>query len=286
MKKFIYCIIIIIVLVSFFKIWEMINLRQKQVAVLVYHNIVQTDEKKLKDQDTLTVEEFEEQIKYLIENEYTSLSLDEFYDWKKGKKEIPKKSVVITFDDGFYSFKYLAKPILEKYNFKACCFLIGKVTMPNTPQYLKEAYGTIGLDEVKNKSENIMYGSHTFYLHEQSENGIPIVKYKSYEEIKEDTEKFRKELFDAKYLAYPYYTYTSDFIKVLKEENYKLAFAGEEEMVIKNSDDYSVPRISGVRSINDFKEIFESDMYKNRYGSGLVRKIIVTIKRKIKLLTN
>lgn len=280
MKKIIvYLILIIVILILFFQVWKDYNLSQKQVAVLVYHNIVQSEEEKAKDQDTLTDSEFEEQMKYLKDNGYTSISLDELYDWKEGKKDIPEKSVVITFDDGFYSFKYLAQPILVKYDFKAACFLIGKVTMQNTPEYEDRKYGTIGLDEVKNKSENIAYGSHTFYMHEQTEDGEPIVKSKSYEEIKEDTQKFNTELFDAKYLAYPYYTYTKDFVKVLEEENYKLAFAGEEEMATKGVNNYKVPRISGVKNLEEFKGIFESDKYKNRYGNGFIRKICINIKR-------
>ena len=282
MKKIlIYLILLIIIFTITFQIWKKYNINQKQVAVLVYHNIVQNEEVKSKDQDALTDKEFEEQIKYLKDNGYTSISLEEFYDWKEGKIDIPEKSVIITFDDGYYSFKNLVQPILQGYNYKAACFLIGKVTMPNTPEYIEGVYGTIGLDEVENKNENITYGSHTFYLHEQTEDGRPIVKAKSYQEIKEDTQKFNTELFDAKYLAYPYYTYTKDFIKVLEEEKYKLAFAGEEEMATKGVDNYKVPRISGVRSIEEFKKIFETDEYRNRYGNGLIRKICVKLERVI-----
>ena len=278
-KRIIYVILIILIIISIFQIWKNHNINQRQVAVLVYHNIVLSQEEKANDQDALTKEEFEEQIKYLEESGYTSISLDDFYNWKEGIADIPEKSVVITFDDGYYSFKYLAQPILQKYNYKAACFLIGKVTMQDTPEYVEGQYGTIGLDEVKNKSENITYGSHTFYLHEQTSDGRPIVKTKSYEEIKEDTKKFEAELFSAKYLAYPYYTYTKDFLKVLKEENYKLAFAGEEEMATKDAPNFKVPRISAIKNIDEFKTIFETDKYRNRYGNGLLRKVFVKIER-------
>lgn len=281
-KVIIKLILIIIIILLAFIIWKNYNIKQKQVPVLVYHNIVQNEELKSRDTDTLTIQEFEEQIKYLKDNGYVSISLDELYDWKKEKIEIPEKSVVITFDDGYYSFKYLVQPVLQKYNFKAACFLIGNMTMPTTNEYKEEEYGTIGLDEVANSNKNIIYGSHTFDLHAYSETGSPIVKNKTYSEIKEDIKKFKEEKFDAKYLAYPYYTYTKDFVKALEDENYKLAFAGESEMVTKNENNYKIPRISGVRPIEEFKRIFETDQYRNRYGNGLIRKIFVTIERKIK----
>ena len=273
MRKIIIFLTIIIIGILSFQLWKIYNINQKQVPVLVYHDIVENEEMKLKDKDALTTQEFEEQLKYLKDSGYTSISLDELYEWKKGKKDIPEKSVVITFDDGFYSFKYLAQPILKKYNFKASCFLIGNITMQTTPEYDKEKYATIGLDEVKGKSENIIYGSHTYGLHQQTEYGTPIVNKKTVEEIKQDVKKFNTELFDAKYLAYPYYTYTNDLVKVLEQENYKLAFAGEEEMATKGVNNYKVPRISAVKSMNEFKEIFGTEKYKNKYGNGIIRKV-------------
>jgi len=282
MKKIvIYVVIIIVIAIFAFQLFKIYNINQKQVAVLVYHNIVQNEEAKLNDHDTLTTKEFDEQLKYLSNNGYTTISLDELYSWKKGEIDIPEKSVVITFDDGYSSFKYIAQPILQKYDFKAACFLIGNITVPTTPEYDEGKYTTIGLDEVNNISENIIYGSHTFNLHNHTTEGRPIVTQKTYEEVKEDTKKFNVELFDAKYLAYPYYTYTKDLVKVLEEENYRLAFAGEEEMATKNVNNYKIPRISAIKSIEEFKEIFETEKYRNKYGNGLIRKICVKIERKL-----
>jgi len=282
MKKIIiYMMLSVIILILLFLGWKNYNINQKQVAVLVYHNIVENDKFKANNADTITTKEFIEQLKYLKDKGYTTISLDELYNWKKGKIDIPEKSVVITFDDAYYSFKYIAKPILQQYNFKAACFLIGNVTEYNTQAYEEGKYATIGLDEVNNRSETIIYGSHTFDLHRQAEDGTPIIKFKSYKEIKEDTKKFNTQLFEAKYLAYPYYTYTNEMIKVLEEENYKLAFAGEEEMMTKGVNNYKIPRISAVKSIDEFKKIFETPKYRNKYGNGLIRKICVKLERAI-----
>jgi hypothetical protein len=275
MKKVLICIILIIVLlVLLLQIWEIYNIHQQQVAVLAYHNIVLTSEEESKDPDALATTEFEEQLKYLKDNGYVTISVDDYYNWKENKEEIPEKSVIITFDDGYYSFKSIAQPILEKYDCKAICFVIGNATGKITGEN-----GTIGLDEIENHTDNIKYGSHTFALHKQDNTGNPIVKSQKYNEIKQDIEQFDTEEFEAKYLAYPYYTYTKDFVKALKEEDYKLAFAGEEEMATKNVNNYKVPRISAIKSMDEFKEIFETNKYRNKYGNGLVRKICVNIEK-------
>ena len=283
MKKIILIIFIIIVLlvlsfIGFIKY----NKNIQQIAVLSYHNIIPNDSKKNEnDNDTLTIAEFEEQIKYLKENDYKTISAKELYEWKKGETEIPQKSVLITFDDGYYSFKYLVEPILVKYDMKAICFLIGDSTFDKTPEYDPNTYGTIGKDEIQNHIENVEYGSHTYGMHYLTDDGEKLVRTLSKGELKEDVDKFDNTVFKAEYLAYPYYTFTKDFIEVLKEYNYKLAFAGEEEMATRKVDNYKIPRISGVKSIEEFKEIFETDKYKNKYGNGLIRKICVNIERRI-----
>ena len=283
MKKIVVIIISILLFIGIFEIWKIYNINQKQVAVLVYHDIVENDELKAKNRDNLTTEDFEEQVKYLKNAGYIAISLDELYDWKIGKSDIPEKSVVLTFDDGYYSFKYLVQPILQKYDFKATCFLIGNVTGEKTPEYQEGVYGTIGMDEVNNHIENVTYGSHTYNLHGEADDGKPMMYKKSLDELRQDAENFRNNLFDTKYLAYPFYTYSKDFVKSLEQENYKLAFAGEEEMATKGIDNLKVPRISAIKDINTFKEIFETNKYKNSLGNGLIRKVVKTIKRFLNL---
>ena len=67
---------------------------------------------------------FEEQCKYLKDNQYRTLSGDEFLTALRSPKREMKKSVVLTFDDGLKHVWTVAYPILKKYNLKAMCFLI------------------------------------------------------------------------------------------------------------------------------------------------------------------
>ena len=55
---------------------------------------------------------FEEQMKLLHDEGYQSVTLDELHAWYKEEIQLPKKRVVITFDDGFYSTSAFVKPIL------------------------------------------------------------------------------------------------------------------------------------------------------------------------------
>lgn len=277
MKKIIFLAILICGVLLITKCWVKYNQNKDQVPVLMYHNIVY-DENYKNENDTITTSMFEKQLKYLKDNNYKTLTIDEFYCWKNSKCKIPSKSVLLTFDDGFYGVYYLAEPLLKKYNMKATAFIIGDVTKPETKPYNKDKYGTIGLDKIKS-SETIEYQSHSYGMH-KLENGQKKVFKMNKNQIADDIKKMKK-IKDFKYISYPFNTDTDDFIEVLKDNKYKLAFRGELEKSVKNCNDYQVPRIGVSQDFNEFKSIFESKTYHNRYGNGLIRKVMITIERKL-----
>ena len=87
-----------------------------KIPILTFHRLVPDDVKKEvypTNQWVGSVKVFEEMISYLHDNGYKTISTEEFYDWYSGKVEFDKKTVVITFDDGFYEDYYLALPILK-----------------------------------------------------------------------------------------------------------------------------------------------------------------------------
>lgn len=65
----------------------------------------------------------EEQLTYLKNSGFTSISLDELYGIFNNQITSPNKPIVLTFDDGYIDFYTTAYPILVKYNFKAVSFI-------------------------------------------------------------------------------------------------------------------------------------------------------------------
>ena len=70
-----------------------------------------------------TLEHFKEQMSYLKEQGYHTLTLDEVKGHYNGA-EIPEKSILLTFDDCYQSIKKYAYPILKKYDFHAVAFVV------------------------------------------------------------------------------------------------------------------------------------------------------------------
>lgn len=93
------------------------NLVEPSVPVLMYHHI-----RPGAGFIASTPENFEKQLRWLKKNGYQSLSLDELAQHLSGQSQ--KKSVVITFDDGYLDNWVYAFPLLQKYGFKATIFLV------------------------------------------------------------------------------------------------------------------------------------------------------------------
>ena len=71
------------------------------VPVLVYHGI--SDEPYKED---VLLSDFEKQMFTLKNAGYQTITLEDFYEFMQGEKELPEKSFLLTFDDGIKSSYY------------------------------------------------------------------------------------------------------------------------------------------------------------------------------------
>ena len=278
MKKVLLIIIVVISLIIGLKIYVNYNVNSYQIPVLMYHQVMY-DEDYTEEVDTIKYSTLKKHFDYFKEHNIEPISMDEFYCWKQGKCKMKGKKVVITFDDGFYSFKYLVEPLLKEYGFNATNFVIGEVTGENTPEYNPHKYGTIGKKDIRKHSKYVEYGSHTYGMHKYID-GKRRITIMSKKEMQKDIDKM-KEIKDFKYMSYPFNTDNKEYIKLLKKNHYKMAFKNESEKALKTDNRFRMPRINVNEDYEEFKKIFESKKYNNRYGSGLIRKIFITIERLI-----
>jgi len=73
---------------------------------------------------TNTVPEFDRQMRWLHENGYRTITMDELVDWMDGRGPDPGKAVALTFDDGDRSLVEHAVPVLRRYGFRGTLFLL------------------------------------------------------------------------------------------------------------------------------------------------------------------
>jgi peptidoglycan/xylan/chitin deacetylase (PgdA/CDA1 family) len=91
----------------------------QQVSILCYHQFGKNCSSRL----CITADIFERQMKYLKDNGYHVISPEQFIAFLQYRKSIPKKSVMITIDDGYRSAYNTAYPILKKYGYPATLFV-------------------------------------------------------------------------------------------------------------------------------------------------------------------
>jgi len=89
------------------------------VPVLVYHNVSAQEKGKL----SIAVRNFDAQIRQLHAEGFQAVSLTDFLAFTAGRRQLPRKSVLLTFDDGYRSFIQYARPILKDYGFGATLFV-------------------------------------------------------------------------------------------------------------------------------------------------------------------
>lgn len=124
-------ICIAILAISFGVMWGLsTDYKIYGVPVLNYHQV--NDEKH--SALTLHVDQFREQMEYLHNQGYNTITLTQLYDYLENGTELPNKPIVITFDDGYVDNYKNVLPILKEYNMKATLFMISDAA--NTPGFV------------------------------------------------------------------------------------------------------------------------------------------------------
>ncbi|MCK9282346.1 MAG: polysaccharide deacetylase family protein [Melioribacteraceae bacterium] len=231
---------------SFFTIiYSFVAQKTQGAIVLEYHSVNPNSKSFL----SITPEAFLKQMLFLRSNNWNIISLLDLVTLIENGNEIPDKTVVITFDDGYKDNLDHAFPILEKYKIPATIFvpsaLVGK-SMVNREGY---SLDLLSWDELSFlcQSNLITIGSHTA-THavlaglDEDVSEAEISESKKNIEIKLDIE--------CTLFAYPKGK-NDENSRLLSKKYYKAAVATVPDRVDKNCDLYTIPR-RGVYNYTSF----------------------------------
>lgn len=196
-----------------FKVCTSFGNANVKIPILLYHDFVTIVPESDPDNFSYinTPQSYEENIKVLLDNGYTFISFEELNDAINGKISLPEKTILVTFDDGYYSNYEYIFPILKKYNVKASIFIV-------TDKIEKEIDGkkylswdqcaemqNSGLVEIFSHSKR-----HVFY------DKLPVRRIRDdvIESYKIIEEKLGSK--SLKVFAYPYGAYTKETVWTLK----------------------------------------------------------------------
>ena len=171
------------------------------VVILMYHSLLKDPARHGKY--VVSPDLFESDLKYLKEHGYSFVGIQELIDFVYSGAPLPKKSIVITFDDGYYNNYLYAYPLLEKYDAKMVISVIGKYTDLYDGEKPNAYYSHVTWDMINEMlaSGRVEIGNHTYSMHTNGERrGSKKIKGETDEHysniLTEDIGKLQAEMFE------------------------------------------------------------------------------------------
>lgn len=219
-----------------------------RIPILMYHSISDTD-----PNNGLLVppEMFDEQMAWLEENGFTAMTMDEAMESMTTGK-VPKRPVVITFDDGYADNYVSAFPSLKNHNMKGTFFVITDKT-DNDGYYMSS-------DMLKEmQAAGMSIENHTANHLELNK----LSREDAYESIKRAQDYLRNVIgSDGNYLCYPVGRYNDETIQIASELGIKAAVTTDGGKSSVNDGSYKLKRVRiAPMSIEGFAGIFSEYIY-------------------------
>tara|TARA_A100000171_G_scaffold29164_1_gene27274 strand:- start:7567 stop:8604 length:1038 start_codon:yes stop_codon:yes gene_type:complete len=216
---------------------------QHEVTSLVYHRF--GDDRF--PSTNIATETFEEHLKFLKDQGYTSLTISEVADEVNDSTSSRKKLVAITIDDGYKSFYEKGLPLLKKYGFKATLFVNTKsIGYSDYMSWKDIAEAQKAGVEIGNHSH-----SHPFFLSVSERARDSFFKH----EVQESQDLMKTNLnFTPKVFAYPYGEHNDEMSFALSEMGFKAAVAQNSGVITEYSNIYQLPRFPMSESYGDLDQ--------------------------------
>ncbi len=209
------------------------NTENVYLPIIMYHDI----KKNSAGKDIINPGEFESDLKYLKENNYTTITMKDVIDYVYDGKALPENPIMITFDDGYLTTYRYGYPLLQKYQMKIVLSIIGKSTDDFTrvgDDHLEYAHLTWPLLDEMLQSGLIEIQNHTYNLHSTRAGRVGCKQKRNesaqeYEAVlSEDVMKLQQEIVEMTGNApttftIPYGEYNDNTIDIIKKLGFKAA---------------------------------------------------------------
>ena len=153
-----------------------------QVVVILYHRLEGRQGGNL----SIEPELFEKQMQEIKDAGLAVISMQDFLAWRRGEKNIPPKSVLLSIDDGYVSTYDVAWPILKKFGYPFTVFVYLK--------YINTGGKAVTWDQLAEmRDAGVEIGSHTVSHHDLRKKPPKVAV--SYEDwLKDELERSKKTI--------------------------------------------------------------------------------------------
>lgn len=220
------------------------------IPVFMYHYVYDADNPPVNlNSNFISDDMLEQQLQYLVDNDYYFPTWEEFRKYIDGKIELPVNSVMLTFDDCSEGFLTYGVPLIEKYDVRATSFVI---CSKNGEEVVKEDFKHLSLQ------------SHSYDMHKPGGNigHGGIFTALTLEEGVADLEKSIEILGRGDAFAYPFGDFTDLCRQAVDQAGFLAAFTTEYGKSFPGDDPLLLPRvrIEGTITMDDFMRELEPEM--------------------------
>ncbi len=228
------------------------------IPILMYHHVGELPAKAsaIRKDLTLSTETFTKQVKWLKEQGFSSISLEQLYLAASGDFQLPEKPVIFSFDDGYEDVFINAVPILEQYQFRGS---FGIIT-----QYPENSNETDNLYASWEKIKSASDRGHEIVSHTQTHFDGNNSKYTN-EYIFENLQNSKNDILkntgkSTRILIYPYGSYTTAYIEQAKNAGFVMGLTVKHGNLVNTNNLMEVPRlrIHGNQNFEKFKKLFSN----------------------------
>ena len=187
------------------------------VSIMCYHDFA---DKPSRSDMVITYPVFRQQMQALKDAGISVIPMSDLLAWKRGEKNIPEESVVITMDDGWVGVHQFAYPILKEFNYPFTFFLY--------KNYVARGGRSMTISQIKDMLDyGAEIGSHSV-SHQAltAKHGKTDEQYKAWlqEEIV-GSKQFLEQTFGVKIttFGYPYGNKTQEIAQMCLDAGYEAA---------------------------------------------------------------
>ncbi|MGL5203051.1 polysaccharide deacetylase family protein [Cetobacterium sp.] len=225
---------------------QIVKKKKYEMPVIMYHRVIKDESEKGVHGTYVTVKQFDEQMKYLKNKGYETVTFEDLLNNKyKQRFDKDKKWIMLTFDDGYKDNYENAFPILKKYQFKGIIYILDGVKYnkwdvddKNNPE---KEFPLMNVEELLEMQKyGIEFGGHTSTHPKLAELSLENVKKEIILSKNNIENLVGKELLS---FAYPYGSLNEDVKKIAQESGYQFAVATDSGSITFSDDLFEIRRV-------------------------------------------
>lgn len=219
-------------------------MKAERVPVLMYHRVGDVHngwERKY----CISPQRFAEHMHALAKAHWQAVSCDEFIAWQKGLQDLPVKSFLLSFDDGFKGVYEHAWPVLCQYHWPAVMFLVSHLIGQEDAWSKNENPGG-NTYPLMNRAEIAEMGQGGFSFHGHSRHHLDLTTLNEIA-LADETAGCKAELeglgIPCRYFAYPYGRFGEREAVAVRSAGFEAAFSVQPGFNRPGGDAFQIRRL-------------------------------------------